>query len=495
MNGRRVTLCFKLMGSFAALVTMVVVLSLCALQGIRSLGGSLDTAVNSTARKAQIAAVMHSGVYQMRVHAALAEISLLNTMIHAVKGSNGEETECTMCHTPERVDANRDAFLALAARLTQQATAMRALVRTSAEKTSLDALQAGLASWEPLYRKYLDLAVRKDFPQAHEIMVGQIYPVLPKIVEAADTLNAEQQRQLAEARTAADRQVSLSFWAVSLAVAFGLISGVAGLWVVRQVARSLRQSTRQLLEMSQQVACAAEQIAQSNQSLAQGVSQQAASLEETSAATAEISSMTQKNASVTRDVAQVILSETGLVDEANHKLDDMLASMREIVVSGGKITKIVKTIDGIAFQTNLLALNASVEAARAGETGLGFAVVAQEVRALAQRSADAARDTAELVSASVDAGNTGRTQLDAVAAVIGSITERTLKVKQLIDQVNQTGQEQAQGLEQIARAMAQMDQVTTTTAATAEQRAAASEQLSAQSHAMRDVITALQAMV
>ena len=98
-------------------------------------------------------------------------------------------------------------------------------------------------------------------------------------------------------------------------------------------------------------------------------------------------------------------------------------------------------------------------------------------------------------SASVDAGNAGRAQLDAVAAVVGSITERTIKVKQLIDQVNQTGQEQAQGLAQIARAMAQMDQATTTTAANAEQRAAASEELSAQSQAMRDVITALQAMV
>ena len=495
MNRRRVTLCFKLMGSFVALLVMVVGLSLCALQGIRSLGGSLDTAVNSTAKKMEIAASMHSGVHQMRVHAALAEISLLNTMIHSVKGSDGAETECTMCHTADRVDENRDAFLALGTKLAQQATAMRALVHTPAEQTSLDAMQSGIASWAPLYRKYLELAAHKDFTQAHEIMVGQIYPMLPKITDAADALSAEQQKQLAESRTAAEHQVSLSFWEVGLAVALGLLAGVAGLWMVRQVAGSLRQSTRQLLEMSQQVASAAEQIAQSNQSLAQGVSQQAASLEETSAATAEISSMTRKNASGTRDVAEIIYAEAGLVAEANSKLDAMLASMHEIVVSGGKISKIVKTIDGLAFQTNLLALNASVEAARAGESGLGFAVVAQEVRALAQRSADAARDTAELVAASVDAGNAGRAQLDAVAAVVGAITERTIKVKQLMDQVNHTGQEQAQGLAQIARAMTQMDQVTTATAASAEQRAAASEQLSAQSQAMHDVIAKLQAIV
>jgi methyl-accepting chemotaxis protein/methyl-accepting chemotaxis protein-1 (serine sensor receptor) len=122
-------------------------------------------------------------------------------------------------------------------------------------------------------------------------------------------------------------------------------------------------------------------------------------------------------------------------------------------------------------------------------------VVAQEVRALAQRSADAARETAELVTESVQAGNAGRAQLDAVAAVIGAVTERTVKVQQLIDHVTVTGREQALALEQIARAMEQMDQVTTTTAANAEQRAAASQELSTQSQSMRDVITSLQAMV
>src|ERR1035438_5362700 len=246
MNGRRATMCFKLMGSFVALLVMLVALSLCALQGIRSLGGSLDTAVNSTAKKMEMAAAIHAGVHEMRVHASLAEISLLNSMIKSVPGSAGEDAGCSACHTPERVDANRDAFLAKAAKLSQQVTAMRPLVHSATEQAALEAIQGGVSTWGRLYSQYLDLAAHKNFSLAHDTMVDQIYPVLPKIMEAADSLSAEQQRLLAESRTASDRQVSLSFWEVGLAVAFGLIAGIGGLWVVRQVAGSLRQGTRRL---------------------------------------------------------------------------------------------------------------------------------------------------------------------------------------------------------------------------------------------------------
>ena len=169
--------------------------------------------------------------------------------------------------------------------------------------------------------------------------------------------------------------------------------------------------------------------------------------------------------------------------------------MSEINSSSEKISKIIKVIDEIAFQTNILALNAAVEAARAGEAGMGFAVVADEVRNLAQRCAQAAKDTARLIEESMAKSQDGMAKLDQVAAAIRSITESAAKVKTLVDEVNLGSQEQARGIEQIAKAIAQMEQVTQKNAANAEESASASEELSGQAETMKAVVGELQALV
>jgi methyl-accepting chemotaxis protein/methyl-accepting chemotaxis protein-1 (serine sensor receptor) len=250
-----------------------------------------------------------------------------------------------------------------------------------------------------------------------------------------------------------------------------------------------------LSEGSSQVTSASAQVAASSQTLAQGASEQAASLEETSSSSAEITSMTQKNAENSATAATLMTDVDHRVAEGNRTLEEMVQSMQEITGSSDKISKIIKVIDEIAFQTNILALNAAVEAARAGEAGMGFAVVADEVRNLAQRSAQAAKDTSGLIEESIAKSHEGGERLQRVANVIHAITDSTVKVKTLVDEVNLGSQEQARGIQQIAKAIQQMDQVTQGTAASAEEGASASEQLSAQAEAMHHAIAKLAALV
>jgi len=170
-------------------------------------------------------------------------------------------------------------------------------------------------------------------------------------------------------------------------------------------------------------------------------------------------------------------------------------AMGDIKNSSDKVAKIIKVIDEIAFQTNILALNAAVEAARAGEAGMGFAVVADEVRNLAQRCAQAAKDTAALIEESIAKSKDGKAKVDQVAVAIRAITEESGKVKTLVEEVSLGSLEQTRGIEQVAKALTQMEQVTQQSAANAEESAAASEQLTAQASALMEVVHQLIAMV
>jgi len=167
MRNHKWSLRFKLISSFAGMLALMVGLSLCALYGIRSLGAVLDSTVHTTARKMRMAAEMKADTSAMRVHAAMAEISLLSTMIRNVPASSGTaanvDAGCSACHTADRVTVHREAFAALGVKLSRQAAAIRPLVQTPGERASLDTLQSGVESWAQLYLKYLDLAGHNQY--------------------------------------------------------------------------------------------------------------------------------------------------------------------------------------------------------------------------------------------------------------------------------------------------------------------------------------------
>jgi|EndMetStandDraft_4_1072995.scaffolds.fasta_scaffold21240_2 methyl-accepting chemotaxis protein/methyl-accepting chemotaxis protein-1 (serine sensor receptor) len=287
-------------------------------------------------------------------------------------------------------------------------------------------------------------------------------------------------------------------WARVLTVALflttmGIVAGF--IFVVRGIGRTLLGTARELRDAAGRVSFASGQVSTSSQGLSQGASDQAAVLEETSASMEEIASMTRKNAKSSQQAASVMSEVDQHVRSSNGALNDMVASMASIQESSGKVSKIIKTIDEIAFQTNILALNAAVEAARAGEAGMGFAVVADEVRSLAHRSAQAARDTAGLIEESSERARQGGAKVEQLVTSISTITDSVVKVKGLVDEVSAASQQQALGIGQVTQALANMEKVTQATAATAEECAAASEQLSAQAELTNASVSHLNEMV
>ncbi len=263
----------------------------------------------------------------------------------------------------------------------------------------------------------------------------------------------------------------------------------------RLIIRPLQTITQELLEGASGVRSASGQLEEASQSIAAGAVEQAATVEETSASTVEINSMTQANADNAKSAASLMEEAAGGVDQANRKLEEMVTSMREITESSGRIGKIIKVIDELAFQTNVLALNAAVEAARAGEAGLGFAVVADEVRNLAQKSAQAAKDTAALIEDSISRSQQGSGRLQEVGNAIAHITELSNAVKVCIQQVSGGTEEQARGIEQISAAVQQMEQVVQVSAQKAQENETSTADLRAQSESLEGIVTRLTAMI
>jgi methyl-accepting chemotaxis protein len=261
------------------------------------------------------------------------------------------------------------------------------------------------------------------------------------------------------------------------------------------VGRVLARVSDTLNEGANQVVGAAGQVSASSQSLAEGSSEQAASIEETSASLEEIASMIKRNADNARNANDLAKQAREAADKGASDMQTMSAAMEAIKVSSNDISKIIKTIDEIAFQTNILALNAAVEAARAGEAGMGFAVVADEVRSLAQRSAAAAKETADKIEGAITKTGQGVDINSKVAAALNDIVTKVRQVDELVTEVANASREQTEGITQINTAVGQMDKVTQSNASNAEESAAAAEELNAQAGVMKESVGELLQLV
>lgn len=263
----------------------------------------------------------------------------------------------------------------------------------------------------------------------------------------------------------------------------------------RKLTGRLNQITNTLSESSAQLSSSSSQISSASQSLAEGATEQAAGLEEASSSLEEMSAMTRQNADNAAQASTLSSEARKAANHGSESMSQMESAINQIQKSSDETAKIIKVIDEIAFQTNLLALNAAVEAARAGEAGKGFAVVAEEVRNLAIRSAEAAKNTSALIEQSVANSQNGVEICGKVKSALNEIVSSISKTTDLVSEIAAASNEQAQGVDQINGAVSQMDKVVQQNAANAEQSASASHELTSQAQSIDRIVDQLAQLV
>ena len=466
----------KLFLGIGALVLLTFSLGLTALVSINSVNDHLHDIVDSTIKKQSLAHNMDSDI------AELTGITRGLVIRGMVKDDAAQQT-------------NIQQFSTIMHELQDLITTLGGMKITPETTQALADMKQALEVIRPAKDAILESFKAGDVTGALSNLDEVVRPAQKRLDTGIQTILRMQETLLVTDREAAESAASTSRWITAVLLILTLLAGTVVIFVVRQINRLLRSSILELAESSEQIAAAATQVSSSSQSLAQGSSEQAATIEETSSVSVEINSMAQRNTENSKQTAGIVTASAAGFQKANKSLSEMVVAMEGISTSSQKISKIIKVIDEIAFQTNILALNAAVEAARAGEAGMGFAVVADEVRSLAQRCAQAAKDTADLIEDSIQKSDSGMIKVDQVAVSIQEITTQSAQIKTLVDEINLGSIEQSRGIDQISTSIGQMEQVTQSSAANAQETAAAAQQLSGQAKTMKDIVARLRSMV
>lgn len=367
---------------------------------------------------------------------------------------------------------------------------------TAGQNEAFEKFSAARKLFSPLPLKMFAIRGSAEWNLANTWLGTKAAPVALAIETELEAMLSNQEHLMKADMVEAKRLTNLLAIVEWILLIGGVIfAAIIATLITRSITKPIQKIIDELSDGSYEVKSAAGQISDSSQSLAEGATQQAASLEETSASLEEISSTVQQNADNSGEAKQLATVARDAAERGSASVKKMIKSVDEINRSSEEVSKIIKVIDEIAFQTNLLALNAAVEAARAGEHGKGFAVVAEEVRNLAGRSAEAAKQTTKLIEDSTAKSKEGSALANEAGEVLKEIVTNSTKVSDLISEVAGASREQAEGINQVTAAITQMDNVTQQNSALSEESAAASEELSAQAEGLSEIVGRLISIV
>ena len=353
----------------------------------------------------------------------------------------------------------------------------------------LQGLTSALQAYDSSIERLQKALKANEFDEAMKILDGDVAKNYAGIESSLSALSQFvfdlSRRNGGETHEILTRNLRITLLLGSVIAGLALTAVVILRLLSSRITRNLSEISRVLSEVAEDLVGKAGGFSSTSTQLADGANQQAASLEETSASLEEMASMTRRNADSAANAKRIAGETRASVEAGAGGVQRMTAAMDGIKASSAEISKIIKTIDEIAFQTNILALNAAVEAARAGEAGAGFAVVADEVRALAQRSATAARETTQKIEQALRKSDEGAAISSEVSVMLGTIVGQVRNMDTLVAEIATASGEQSQGIEQVTRAITDMDKVTQSNAASAEESASAASELSSQSAQLR----------